>query len=162
MLIRSKWDYYDKLASWTDLPVILKGINSVEDAQLAVEHNVPAIIISNHGGRQVDGVYSAVETCLEIYQEAPEVFKQTEVFADGGVRYGTDILKLLALGVKAVGLGRSFMYSMVYGTEGVEKAIDILKNELAIDAANLGITDIQELNPKWVIMSSSQFCLTSY
>ncbi|KAM5347306.1 hypothetical protein ACJ41O_010311 [Fusarium nematophilum] len=141
------WEYYDKLASLTDLPVILKGINSVEDAKLAVEHKVPAIIISNHGGRQVDGVYSAIETCLEIHNEAPEVFKQIEVLADGGVRYGTDVLKLLALGVKAVGLGRPFMYSNIYGTEGVKKAIDLLKHEIEIDAANLGISDLKKISP---------------
>ncbi|KAF4991649.1 hypothetical protein FDECE_13997 [Fusarium decemcellulare] len=144
------WEYYDKLASLTDLPVVLKGINSVQDAKLAVEHKVPAIIISNHGGRQVDGVYSGIETCLEIHNEAPDVFKQTEVWADGGVRYGTDVLKLLALGVKAVGLGRTFMYSNIYGTEGVERAIDLLKHEIAIDAANLGITDLKKINPDWV------------
>ncbi|RMJ06870.1 hypothetical protein CDV36_013521 [Fusarium kuroshium] len=144
------WEYYDKLASLTDLPVVVKGINSVEDAKLAVEHKVPAIIISNHGGRQVDGVSSAIETALEIHNEAPEVFKQTEVWADGGVHYGTDVIKLLALGVKAIGLGRSFMYSNVYGTEGVERAIEILKYEIAIDAANLGISDLKEINPDWV------------
>ncbi|UPK90151.1 hypothetical protein LCI18_001086 [Fusarium solani-melongenae] len=147
---KKQWEYYDKLASLTDLPVVVKGINSVEDAKLAVEHKVPAIIISNHGGRQVDGVSSAIETALEIHNEAPEVFKQTEVWADGGVRYGTDVIKLLALGVKAIGLGRSFMYSNVYGAEGVERAIEILKYEIAIDAANLGISDLKKINPDWV------------
>ena len=141
------------MASLTDLPVVVKGINSVEDAKLAVEHKVPAIIISNHGGRQVDGVSSAIETALEIHNEAPEVFKQTEVWADGGVRYGTDVIKLLALGIKAIGLGRSFMYSNVYGAEGVERAIEILKYEIAIDAANLGISDLKKINPDWVSSS---------
>ncbi|EEU39739.1 uncharacterized protein NECHADRAFT_39199 [Fusarium vanettenii 77-13-4] len=149
------WEYYDKLASLTDLPVVVKGINSVQDTKLAVEHKVPAIIISNHGGRQVDGVSSAIETALEIHNEAPEVFKQTEVWADGGVRYGTDVIKLLALGVKAIGLGRSFMYSNVYGAEGVERAIDILKYEIAIDAANLGISDLKKINPDWVRWNQS-------
>lgn len=90
----------------TSLPVIPKGIQSVEDALLAVEHGAPAIYISNHGGRQLDTVQSTMEIVLEIYENAPQVFNQTEVLADCGVRYGTDVLKLLAMGVKAVGMGR--------------------------------------------------------
>jgi isopentenyl diphosphate isomerase/L-lactate dehydrogenase-like FMN-dependent dehydrogenase len=72
------------------------------------------------------------------------------VLADCGVRYGTDVLKFLALGVKAVGLGRSFMYANIYGTPGVEKAIEILKKEIFLDAVNLGINDIQSLNSSCV------------
>ena len=78
----------------------------MEDALLAVEHNAPAIYISNHGGRQLDTSQSTMEIVLEIYENAPQIFNQTEVLADCGVRYGTDVLKLLAMGVKAVGMGR--------------------------------------------------------
>ena len=134
----------------TDLPIILKGIGSVEDAKLAVENNVAAIVLSNHGGRQVDGSQSSLETALEIHREAPEIFEQTEVYADGGVRYGSDVLKLLALGVRAVGLGRPFMYSNVFGQEGVTKAIELLKYEIAIDAANIGVADLKKINPSYV------------
>lgn len=134
----------------TDLPVILKGIMSVDDAKLAVKHKVPAIILSNHGGRQLDGSPSSLEVALEIHEKAPEVFKQIEVYADGGVRYGADVLKLLSLGVKAVGLGRPFMFANVYGTKGIEKAIEIIKHEIAIDAANLGVGDLEQINPSYV------------
>ncbi|RMJ09706.1 hypothetical protein BHE90_005542 [Fusarium euwallaceae] len=153
------WDYYKKLQKMTDLPIIIKGIGSAKDAQLAVKHGAPAIILSNHGGRQLDGSPSGLEVALEIHQESPEVFKKIEVYADGGVRYGADVLKLLSLGVKAVGLGRPFMYANVFGVDGVKKVIDILKHEIAIDAGNLGVPDIQKINPsyvKWNVNSWNQ------
>lgn len=144
------WDYYKKLTSMTDLPIVLKGVQTVEEAQEAVQNGVKAIWLSNHGGRQLDGARSALEVALEIHQEAPEVFKSIEVYADGGVRYGTDVLKLLALGVRAVGLGRPFMYANIYGTKGVEHLVKLLKNEIINDAANAGIADIHNISPKAV------------
>lgn len=144
------WEVFHKLQALTDLPLIPKGIQTVEDAQLAVENGVKAIILSNHGGRQVDGVPSSLEVAIEIYQQAPQIFKQIEVYADGGVRYGSDVLKLLALGVKAVGLGRPFMYANIYGTEGVAKALQLLKKEIALDAGNIGVSDLKEINPSYV------------
>ncbi|KAG4425034.1 hypothetical protein IFR04_001804 [Cadophora malorum] len=144
------WDYFKQLQNLTSLPIILKGIMTVEDAQLAYDNGVKAIILSNHGARQLDGAPSSLETALEIHAEAPELFKQMEIYADGGVRYGSDVLKLLALGVKAVGLGRSFMYANCYGTEGVAKAISILKREISIDAANLGVGDLKKIDPSYV------------
>ncbi|OTA66030.1 FMN-dependent alpha-hydroxy acid dehydrogenase [Hypoxylon sp. EC38] len=144
------WDLYDHLTTMTDLPIILKGIQTVEDAQKAVEHGVPAIYLSNHGGRQIDGSRSALEVAIEIHEKAPEVFSQLEVYADGGVRYGADVIKLLALGVRAVGLGRPFMYANVYGTDGVKRAIQILKHEIAIDAGNAGIADLKNIDPNIV------------
>ena len=138
----------------TDLPIILKGVMNVEDAVLAVKNKVPAIILSNHGGRQLDGSPSSLEVALEIHEKAPEVFDQIEVYADGGVRYGADVLKLLSLGVKAVGMGRPFMYANIFGQEGVEKAIQIIKHEIAIDAGNLGVGDLQEIDPSYVSISS--------
>lgn len=98
----------------------------------------------------MDTAPSSLEVALEIHEEAPEIFSQIEVYADGGVRYGTDVLKLLALGVKAVGLARPFMYANVYGEEGVKGAIAILKREIGVDAANLGVEDIQAVDPNLV------------
>ncbi|KAH7327500.1 S-2-hydroxy-acid oxidase [Rhexocercosporidium sp. MPI-PUGE-AT-0058] len=144
------WDYFKQLQSLTTLPIIMKGIMTVEDAQLAYNNGVKAIILSNHGARQLDGAPSSLEVALEIHAEAPELFKQMEIYADGGVRYGSDVLKLLALGVKAVGLGRSFMYANCYGTAGVAKAIAILKREISIDAANLGVGDLKKIDPSYV------------
>ncbi|KFA73942.1 hypothetical protein S40288_00950 [Stachybotrys chartarum IBT 40288] len=142
------WDLYEEMKNHTTLPIILKGITTVEDALTAVERGVPAIWLSNHGARQVDHSPSPLEIAYEIYRNAPQVFSQVEVLADSGVRYGSDVLKLLALGVKAVGLGRPFMYSNVYGLEGPQKVIEILKSEILQDAAQIGITDLSNIDPK--------------
>lgn len=134
----------------TPLPIVPKGITSVEDARMAVQAGAPAIFLSNHGGRQLDTSPSATEAAVEIHRHAPEVFTQVEVYADGGVRYGTDVLKLLSLGVRAVGIGRPFMYANVYGSEGVKRAIDIMKMEIALDAANLGIGDLEKVDTNYI------------
>ena len=122
----------------------------MEEALLAIEKGVDGIYLSNHGGRQIDHSPSPVEIAYEIRRNAPEVFEKTLVLADSGVRYGSDVLKLLALGVRAVGLGRPFMYANTYGVEGVVKAIEILKYEIAADAAQVGITDVQNIPASFV------------
>lgn len=139
------WDIYDQMKNRTQLPIIPKGISTVEDAIIAVNKGVKAIYISNHGARQLDHSPSPLEIAYEIRRNAPEVFQKVEVLADSGVRYGSDVLKLLALGVKAVGLGRPFMYANCYGLEGVTKAIQILKTEIASDAGQVGIHDVQNI-----------------
>jgi len=144
------WDLYEKIRNMTTLPIILKGIQTWEDAKLAVEHGVDAIYISNHGARQLDTSQSVMQICLEIYDNAPEVFQQIEVLADGGVRYGSDILKLLAMGVKAVGMGRPFMYSNVYGIPGVVKLIQLMKLEVISDAGNLGLANLSMITPNYL------------
>ncbi|OTA99525.1 hypothetical protein M426DRAFT_269144 [Hypoxylon sp. CI-4A] len=143
------WNYYKSLRNMTSLPVIPKGIQTVEDARLAVASGAPGIFISNHGARQLDHAPSAIEVAMEIYEEAPEIFQQVDVFADGGVRYGSDVLKLMALGVKAVGIGRPFAYANVYGVDGVQKALQLLKHEIAIDASNLGLGDVHAINASY-------------
>ena len=100
------WDFYDELRNMTSLPVIPKGITSVEDAKIAVAKGAPAIILSNHGGRHLDGAPSPFQTALRIHDAAPEIFKQTEVLADCGVRYGGDILKFLAARCQGCRLGK--------------------------------------------------------
>lgn len=100
--VKNTWEIYNIYRNSTSIPIILKGIQNVEDARAAVNHGVPAIVLSNHGGRNLDGSPSSLEVALEIYQNDPDIFNQIDVLADGGVRYGTDALKLMALGVKAV------------------------------------------------------------
>ncbi|KAI0971344.1 hypothetical protein F4678DRAFT_432520 [Xylaria arbuscula] len=140
------WEFYEHLKTLTDIPIILKGIQTVEDARLAVQHGVPAIYLSNHGGRQIDGSRSPLEVAIEINQKDTKIFKEIEVYADGGVRYGTDVIKMLALGVRAVGVGRPFMFANVWGTEGVTRAIQLLKTEIGLDAANMGIADLKNID----------------
>ena len=147
------WDFFSELRNMTSLPIILKGITSVEDAKMAVSMGADAIVLSNHGARHLDGAPSPFAVALAIHDQAPEIFNQTEVLADCGVRYGTDVLGFFAPGVKAVGLGRSFMYANLYGTAGVERAIDILKREIFLDAVNLSVNDIHKLNSSYVSLS---------
>lgn len=144
------WDLYRQLSNMTSLPIIPKGIQTVEDAREAVKNGAKAIFLSNHGGRQSDTSPSSLQVALEIHQEDPEIFKQVEVYADGGVRYGTDIIKLLSLGVRAVGVGRPFMFANIYGAEGVARAAEMLKYELLNDAANIGIADVKKIGPEYV------------
>lgn len=149
-LNKLSWDVLDQYRNMTTLPIILKGVQSVEDVRAAINHSVPAIILSNHGGRNLDGSRSSLEVAIEIYNEDPTLFDQIEILADGGVRYGTDALRLLALGVKAVGLGRSIMFSNVFGEEGVAKVIDLMHTEITNDAANLGVADLKAIDASFM------------
>ncbi|GJC84394.1 cytochrome b2, mitochondrial [Colletotrichum liriopes] len=133
------WDIYDQMKNHTTLPIILKGITTAEEALLAIEKGAKAIYISNHGGRQLDHTPGPLEIAYEIYRNAPS-----------GVRYGNDVLKLLALGVKAVGMGRPFMYANCYGLEGVTKAINIIKTEIVRDGAQMGVTDVHNISKSFL------------
>ena len=109
----------------TGFPVVVKGIMTVEDAILAMKYGCEGIYLSNHGGRQLDTSPPAILTLLELRKHCPQVFTKMEVFLDGGVKRGTDVVKALCLGCKAVGLGRPFLYANTcYGVEGVLKAIE--------------------------------------
>ncbi|KAK8024203.1 hypothetical protein PG993_012269 [Apiospora rasikravindrae] len=145
-LTRNTWEDLERYRSMTKLPIVLKGVQTAAVAKMAIEHKVPAIVLSNHGGRNLDGSPSALEVALEMYQEDPTMFQKIEVYADGGIRYGSDALRLLALGVRAVGIGRPFMYANAFGQAGVEKVAQILKNELVGDSANLGVPDLKKID----------------
>ncbi|CAE7097062.1 unnamed protein product, partial [Rhizoctonia solani] len=108
------------------------------------------IYISNHGGRLIDTAPTAVEILLDIHKNAPEVINSMEVYADGGVRHGSDIAKLLALGVKGIGIGRSAVFSNAWGVEGVEKFFSLLKRELTTTMMLLGVTEISQLDRTYV------------
>ncbi|KAK8071054.1 hypothetical protein PG997_011257 [Apiospora hydei] len=149
-LTRNTWEDLEKYRSMTKLPIILKGVQTAAVAKAAIEHKVPAIVLSNHGGRNLDGSPSALEVAIEMYQEDPTMFQKIEVYADGGVRYGSDALRLLALGVRAVGIGRPFMYANAFGQPGVEKVAQILKGELIGDSANLGVPDLKKIDAEVV------------
>lgn len=106
-------------------PIALKGIQTAEDVALAVEYGIDAVYLSNHGGRQCDDAPSSIQTLLEIRRFYPRIIedRKIEIYLDGGVRRGADVVKALCLGANAVGLGRPFMYSVAMGNEGVLKAI---------------------------------------
>lgn len=115
------------LADHTDLPIVLKGIQTHEDAYLASLHapQVKAIILSNHGGRALDTAPPAVHTLLEIRKYCPEVFDRIEVWVDGGIRRGTDVVKALCLGAKGVGVGRPALFGLgAGGKDGVARVLE--------------------------------------
>ena len=114
------------------VPIVLKGVATPEDALLAYDHGLAGIVLSNHGGRQLDTARSGIENLIEVVEalktRGPWPNPKFEVFVDGGVRRASDVLKAIALGAKAVGVGRAFMYSFsAYGEAGVEKAIQIFR-----------------------------------
>lgn len=113
------------LASQTHLPIVLKGIQSHEDALLATHFPaVKAIILSNHGGRALDTAVTPVQLLLEIHRFCPQVFEKVEMLVDGGIKRGTDVVKALALGAKAVGIGRAALYGLAVGGQaGVERTL---------------------------------------
>lgn len=130
-LARTTGSFIDATLTWADvpwvrrnaggLPVLAKGIQSAADARLALRAGCDGIVVSNHGGRALDGAPSSVLVLLELRRDCPEVFTRMEVYVDGGVRRGSDVLKAVCLGARGVGVGRPFQYAIGYGTEGVQK-----------------------------------------
>ncbi len=122
------WESLAWLRSLTTLPLVLKGILTAEDAELAVKHEVDGIIVSNHGGRQLDSVPASIEALPEVVEA---VNGSCEVYLDGGIRRGTDILKALALGARAVLVGRPILWGLaVSGAEGAYNVLELLRAEL--------------------------------
>ncbi|CEJ62255.1 hypothetical protein PMG11_10758 [Penicillium brasilianum] len=147
------WDILSWIRELTDLPVVIKGIQCVEDAVLAYEHGVQGIVLSNHGGRSQDTAQSPLLTLLEIRKFAPHLLDgKMQIFIDGGIRRGTDVLKALALGAAAVGLGRPFLFSLSggYGEAGVRRMLEILRQEIEMNMTFLGATSLKELRPEMV------------
>jgi isopentenyl diphosphate isomerase/L-lactate dehydrogenase-like FMN-dependent dehydrogenase len=133
------WDELATIRSWSSLPLVVKGILTAEDASLAVDHGADAVWVSNHGGRQLDRVPTAPDV-LESVVEA--VGGRAEVYLDGGVRRGTDVVTALGLGATAVFLGRPILYALACaGEAGVAHALGILREETELALALLGATD---------------------
>ena len=142
------WRDVEWLRGITDLPIVLKGILTAEDAELAVQHGAAAIWVSNHGGRQLDTAVASSEELPEVVQA---VNGRAEVYLDGGIRRGTDVLKALALGARAVFLGRPVLYGLACGGEaGVSRMLDLLTEELRLAMALSGQSDVAGLSPALV------------
>ncbi len=126
--ITGTWETLDWLRSLTKLPIVLKGILTAEDALLALEHDIQGIVVSNHGGRQLDGAIESIEALSEV---VAAVAGRCEVYMDGGIRRGTDVLKALALGARTVLVGRPVIWGLaVNGSEGVHGVLEMLRGEL--------------------------------
>ena len=161
MLFRSLMTYvgdqFDRTVTWDDAammvkewggPFAVKGILNVEDARRAVDIGAQCLIVSNHGGRQLDHSPSPIEVLPEI---VAAVGDRAEVILDGGVRRGTDVLKALALGARACMTGRCYLYGLGAGGEaGVSKALQILHDEIVRDMALLGTRNVAEITSHYV------------
>jgi isopentenyl diphosphate isomerase/L-lactate dehydrogenase-like FMN-dependent dehydrogenase len=138
------WGVIDWLHSITRLPIVVKGILTAEDARLAVEHHANCIIVSNHGGRQLDGAIASIDALPEVLQA---VAGRCEVLVDGGIRRGTDILKALALGARAVLVGRPVLWGLaVQGQDGVRGVLEILRDEFECALALAGCPDAKSIS----------------
>lgn len=138
------WETIDWLRSITSLPILVKGILTAEDALLAVERGVDGIVVSNHGGRQLDGAIASIEALPEVVEA---VAGHCEVYVDGGIRRGTDVLKALALGARAVLLGRSILWGLaVNGQEGVRHVLELLRAELELAMALSGRPTLESID----------------
>jgi isopentenyl diphosphate isomerase/L-lactate dehydrogenase-like FMN-dependent dehydrogenase len=138
------WETVNWLRSITSLPILLKGILTAEDARLSLEHGVSGIVVSNHGGRQLDGAVTSIEALPEVVEA---VAGRCEVYLDGGIRRGTDILKALALGARAVLVGRPILWGLgVDGASGVQQVLSILHTELERAMKLAGCPTIASIN----------------
>jgi len=137
------WDFVRRLKDMTTMKVVLKGIESGEDAALAVEHGADGILVSNHGGRALESGRGTVESLPGVVKG---VAGKIPVMVDGGVRRGTDVFKALALGASAVGIGRPYAWGLAcFGQQGVERVLDILNQELRLAMVGCGARNVGEI-----------------
>ena len=153
----SEWTakQFDPALNWSDVawikeawggPLIIKGILTAEDALLAAKAGADAIVISNHGGRQLDGAPATIDV-LPVIREA--VIDQAELWLDGGIRTGQDVLRALALGANATMIGRAYIYGLgAAGESGVLRALEIIRNELDLSMAFCGRTDVKDIDER--------------
>ena len=137
------WSYVDRLKKMTGMKLVLKGIDTGEDAKLAREHGADGVIVSNHGGRATETGRGTMDILPEVVDA---VGGQIPVFVDGGFRRGTDVLKALAIGARAVGIGRPYIWGLSsFGQEGVERVLEILRAELTLTMRQCGIPSVAQI-----------------
>jgi isopentenyl diphosphate isomerase/L-lactate dehydrogenase-like FMN-dependent dehydrogenase len=142
------WDFVDKLRKEVKVKLFIKGIDTREDARLALEHGLDGIQVSNHGGRATETLRPTIQALPEV---VAEVGGRIPVFIDGGVRRGTDAFKALALGATAVGIGRPFLWGLgAFGQAGVDRVLEILQGELKLAMGNCGTQNIAAIKQSFV------------
>lgn len=147
----ASWSYVDRLKKLTRMKVLIKGIETGEDARLAVEHGADGLVVSNHGGRATETLRATIE-CLPEVVDA--VGGRIPVLVDGGFRRGTDIYKALASGATAVGIGRPYIWGLsAFGQERIERVLDILRAELTLTMRQMGTPSIREITAARVMRS---------
>ena len=146
------WETVRRVKDLWDGPLVLKGIMDVEDAKKAVSIGADAIVVSNHGGRQLDGALSSIRMLPAIVEAVGD---KVEIYFDSGIRSGQDVLRAIGLGAKATLIGRAYIYGLgAMGEAGVEKAIEVMHKELATSMALCGIRDITEFGEKNLLIPS--------
>ncbi|MCJ1471303.1 hypothetical protein MMC07_009951 [Pseudocyphellaria aurata] len=148
-----RWKDIPWFLSITRMPVILKGVQTVEDVIRAIESGVHGVVLSNHGGRQLDFARSGIEVLSEVMPVLRERGweNRIEIYVDGGIRRATDIIKALCLGATGVGIGRPFLFAMsAYGLPGVDRAMQLLKDEMEMNMRLIGCSSVDQLNPTLV------------
>jgi len=143
-----KWYDLVWMKARMQLPLILKGIATAEDARLAVEHGADAVYVSNHGGRQLDHAQATIEVLPEVVQA---VDGRAEILWDGGVQRGTDVVKALCLGARAVGVGKMLGWALAAaGEAGLKRMLELMDVEIRTAMGLMGVTSLAQLNPSWV------------
>ena len=142
------WDDLAWMKQCTGLPMILKGIATAEDARLAVEHGADVVYVSNHGGRQLDHAQAGIEVLPEVVEA---VDGRAEVLMDGGILRGTDVIKAISLGARAVGVGKLQGLALAAaGEAGVARMLELLELEIRTMMGLMGVTSLAQLNPSWL------------
>lgn len=142
------WAFVDRLRKFWKGKFIIKGMDTREDARLCLDHGIDGILVSNHGGRATETGRSTIEALPEV---VAEVGTRISVFLDGGVRRGTDVFKALALGAKAVGIGRPFLWGLsAFGQAGVDRVLEILQGELRLVMGNCGTRTVADITRAYV------------
>jgi isopentenyl diphosphate isomerase/L-lactate dehydrogenase-like FMN-dependent dehydrogenase len=144
-----QWDYVTELRERWNVPVVVKGLVTGEDANLACEYGASAVVVSNHGGRQLDATIASLDALPEVVEA---VGNRAEVYVDGGVRRGTDVVMALALGARAVLVGRPALYGLAFGgSQGVQQVLEILRDEVENALALLGCRSPDEVTRAHVV-----------
>lgn len=147
--IDMSWDYLERLRDIWPRMLVVKGIVTREDAELAVDHGVDGLVVSNHGGRAEDSGRASIDSLVEV---AAGVRGRVPVLVDGGIRRGSDIFKALAFGANAIAIGRPYIWGLTsFGQEGVERVLDILRSELLTVMRQAGTRSIAEINRSYVV-----------
>ncbi|MBV9507440.1 MAG: alpha-hydroxy-acid oxidizing protein [Acidobacteriia bacterium] len=148
------WETLDRLRKFTKMKLMVKGIETREDARLAREHGVDGIVVSNHGGRAMETGRGTIEELSEVLDGAGG---QIPVFIDGGFRRGSDVYKALALGARAVGIGRPYIWALsAFGQEGVERALEIINTELTLIMRQCGTPSIKQITRASIMPADSR------
>ena len=143
------WSYVEKLKKITKMKLILKGIETAEDAVLAREHGADGVVVSNHGGHATETGRGTIDILPEVIDA---IGAEMPVFVDGGFRRGSDVFKALALGARAVGIGRPYIWGLTaFGQEGVERVLEILRAELTLTMRSCGVASTRQLTRDFIL-----------